>query len=245
MSQLETARCRNGTLPRAASPIEARTLGTVLAFGKAVCDENDKATGSSVDQMPIRPRTFFWLAGWVVAIAGLLVGISQHAAIAGDDLPGLTAWPAESTIARAAGRSTILCFVHPRCACTEATLRELERVVSRTPSADIRIVFREDPTGDLASSATWTMAESVPGAVRILDVDGLEAARFGAQTSGLVLLFDAAGALRFRGGITSARGHEGDSAGALALESALRSNVDGTASIFGCGLEERQPRGTL
>lgn len=145
----------------------------------------------------------------------------------------------QSAIPRTPGRSTLVCFVHPRCACTEASLRELERVVSRAPLSDVQIVFREDPNHDLASSAMWSMAELIPHAARMIDVDGREAARFGATTSGLVLLFDSDGALQFRGGVTAARGHEGDSEGALALEAALRFSNAGSAAVFGCGLEDR------
>lgn len=186
---------------------------------------------------PIR-RTTVWCGLWLALVAGLMFALTRYASTASGDRPGITEWPMESAIERVPERSTLLCFVHPRCACTEATLRELERVVSRVPDAAVRIIFRADPQDDLASTSTWSMAESVPGAERIVDVDGLEAERFGAATSGLVLLFDGGGSLRFRGGITSGRGHEGDSAGARALESALRSNAAGKAAIFGCGLEE-------
>ncbi len=120
-------------------------------------------------------------------------------------------------------------------------MRSLERVVSRSPRAAVRVVFRDDPGGDLATSATWAMAGRIPGARRVRDPGGAEARRFGAMTSGLVLFFDGRGALRFRGGVTPGRGHEGDSAGAAALEAALRerSGPPGWARVFGCGLEGR------
>jgi len=68
-----------------------------------------------------------------------------------------------------------------------------------------------------------------------------------------VLLYDAAGALRFSGGITAARGHEGDSMGAAAILSLLsaaspavtaalapeaRQTALRAAPVFGCPLEE-------
>jgi len=175
-----------------------------------------------------------------MVIAGMVV-LTRHVAIAGTDVPGLTRWPSGSAIAREPGRSTLLCFVHPRCPCTRATLRELERVVSRAPGAAVRVVFRDDPGGDLTSAPTWSMAARLPGARRVLDPGGLEARRFGAATSGLVLLFDSEGALRFRGGVTAGRGHEGHNDGAEALEAALRGRPDARAwaRVFGCGLGER------
>ena len=221
-----------------------RFVGTVLAnlpsrtSAEARCWTVDDAARDTLDNEPLGRLTVMWCGLWLALAAGLMFSLMHYAATASLDRPGITEWPLESAIERAPERSTLLCFVHPRCACTEATLRELERVVSRSPHAAVRIIFREDPSHDLASARTWSLAESVPGAERFVDVEGREADRFGAATSGLVLLFDGAGALRFRGGITSSRGHEGDSAGARALESALRSNAVGKAAIFGCGLEE-------
>ena len=188
---------------------------------------------------PYRRATEFGFGLWLILVVALLTALTVYAAAPGADDPGLQQWPTQSAIPRTPGRGTLVCFVHPRCACTEATLRELERVVSRAPGANIQIVFREDPNLDLATSATWQMAELIPEAARMLDVEGREAARFGARTSGLVLLFNAQGTLQFRGGVTAGRGHEGDNAGALALEAALRSGTVGQADVFGCGLEKR------
>jgi hypothetical protein len=58
-------------------------------------------------------------------------------------------------------------------------------------------------------------------------------------TSGQVLLYDASGRLRFRGGIRPSRGHEGDNTGRRALEALLLG--DGAApplstAVFGCPL---------
>jgi len=178
---------------------------------------------------------------WMLGVTAGMAMLNRHAAIASMDDARLARWPTGSTIARAEGRGTLLCFVHPRCPCTRATLRSLERVVSRTPRAAVRVVCRDDPGGDLTTSASWAMAGRIPGALRVRDPGGIEARRFGAMTSGLVLLFDATGALRFRGGVTPGRGHEGDSPGATALEAALRgrSGPIGWARVFGCGLEAR------
>ena len=76
----------------------------------------------------------------------------------------------------------------------------------------------------------------------IRDEGGAEALRFRAAASGLVLLYDGQGRLRFAGGITSSRGHEGDSFGrrrilaVLAGASADRED----APVFGCafGIKE-------
>jgi hypothetical protein len=73
------------------------------------------------------------------------------------------------------------------------------------------------------------------------DRNGVEAARFGAETSGFVTLFDVSGHLLFRGGITASRGHAGDNVGADAIVSL----VNGAPArhrqtpVFGCGLLDK------
>jgi glyoxylase-like metal-dependent hydrolase (beta-lactamase superfamily II) len=87
-------------------------------------------------------------------------------------------------------------------------------------------------------------AAAIPSLTVLSDVDGVEARRFGAETSGHTILFDRDGRLLFSGGITEFRGHVGDSAG----ESAIESLVNGQApaqtatSVFGCALANRSQK---
>ena len=70
------------------------------------------------------------------------------------------------------------------------------------------------------------------------DDDGAEARRFGVETSGQTLLYDARGALIFSGGITGSRGHAGENAGAAALAALLTRGAAAQrgADVFGCPL---------
>jgi hypothetical protein len=73
--------------------------------------------------------------------------------------------------------------------------------------------------------------------VRIVpDTDGVLARRFGAATSGEIVLYSADGRLLFQGGITAERSHVGDSAGGEALRTALttRAPQGKPFSVFGC-----------
>jgi hypothetical protein len=81
----------------------------------------------------------------------------------------------------------------------------------------------------------------------VRDRGGVEAKRFGARTSGEVLLYSAVGRLLFFGGITGSRGHEGDNYGLTSLASFLtatpsESAVTAGSPVFGCalGLETSQ-----
>ncbi len=71
------------------------------------------------------------------------------------------------------------------------------------------------------------------------DSDGAEARRFGVETSGQTLLYDAHGTLIFSGGITGSRGHAGENARSeLALVALLtQGRPERRASgVFGCPL---------
>ncbi len=83
----------------------------------------------------------------------------------------------------------------------------------------------------------WQLAKTLPARV-MLDRDGVEARRFHVLGSGTALLYSPSGHLLFSGGMTSSRGHEGDSVGREAITSFV---LHGTASVartpvFGCAL---------
>ena len=67
----------------------------------------------------------------------------------------------------------------------------------------------------------WSSAAMIPGVETMVDSEGVEAHRFGSQTSGQVMLYGADGRLLFSGGITVARGHVGDNAGRNAIVSLI------------------------
>jgi hypothetical protein len=92
-------------------------------------------------------------------------------------------------------------------------------------------------------TSQWTSAERIPGVLVHGDPAGQEAARFGAKTSGQVVVYSPAGKLLFAGGITGARGHMGDNAGLARIVSLVRpGSADRTASsVFGCPLFDEEP----
>ena len=103
---------------------------------------------------------------------------------------------------------------------------------------DVTIVMSGPAKGDVAFGGldVSDLARTIPGAKVI--VDAAEVGRFGARTSGQVLLYDGQGTLVFQGGITQARGHEGPSLGGEAiLRAALQESPGvGSSAVFGCGL---------
>lgn len=178
------------------------------------------------------------LVAWGLFVAA---GLSM-AALHGVDghVPGQApvTWPADTTLLRSPVRGTLLVFAHPRCPCTRATLAELARLRSRVgDDLDIRVaLFHPMGTpGSWSEGALWTSATSIPGVTVVADEGGVEARRFEATSSGTAVLYDRGGVLRFRGGITPARGHEGDSDGADAIVSWARgSSAVPQSMVFGC-----------
>jgi hypothetical protein len=178
---------------------------------------------------------------WIAA-----VGVGMWSLMAFDTTPGgsgLTSatWPSETRIAFQPGRPNLVMFAHPNCPCTRATLGELSEIMVRSQGLiSARVLFYQ-PT---KRPAGWDK-DDLSGLVRALpqvavldDIDGMEAARFGATTSGYTLLYDVYGKLRFRGGITRARGQAGASAGRQIILSLLNQTqvTERETPVFGCAL---------
>jgi hypothetical protein len=147
----------------------------------------------------------------------------------------------KSTVASAANKFSLLMFVHPKCPCSRASLNELARILSRNPNAQATIVFFRPlyASQDWTETDLWYKAKSLPNTLVKTDTTGLLARKFGAKTSGDTILYDEKGKLLFHGGITSARGHEGDNQGESMVNALLekRSLLDKSSTpVFGCGL---------
>ena len=199
-------------------------------------------------------RTLFWvILGllWLAAGAFGLVGVTAYEATpSGAGVSG-PRWPAASALARNSTGPTLLLFAHPHCPCTRATLAELDRVLTHSTLRPRLYVLFVRPPGVAAGwehTDLWQTAAALPGVTVLADEAGQEARRFGAVASGHAVLYDEAGKLVFSGGITAARGHEGDSLGADELLAALgasqqmahsaptRPASPARAPVFGCSL---------
>jgi hypothetical protein len=157
-------------------------------------------------------------------------------------------FPAESSIPQDGERPTLLMFAHPHCPCTRASVAELSRLMTGAQGrVNARVLFIKPSGADGAwvETGLWEAAASIPGVGVSADEGGREAARFGAGASGSTLLYDASGRLLFNGGVTAARGHEGDNAGRDALVSLLAGAADDAAEtpVYGCQLFGPECRG--
>jgi hypothetical protein len=150
-------------------------------------------------------------------------------------------WPADVSFARDGNRLTLVMTLHPECPCSRASLNELAQILSRSQgriNAHVLFVHPANAPANWIDSDLWRHAKAIPHATVTLDEHGRDMNLFGATTSGDVMVYDASGTLRFSGGITDGRGHEGDNAGLLAILSLVRDGKSqvSTTPVFGCSL---------
>lgn len=177
---------------------------------------------------------------WLTAVGVGFISLGAYGGSPGARPAPPERWPSVGAPARRPGAWTLVVFLHPRCPCTHASVSELARAAARFEEpADILAVFFVPEGADAAWAAggLWEAAGRLPGARRIIDPGRRLARRFCAETSGLVALYDGAGARRFYGGLTAARGHEGQDVGGESLLAWLSGGQGAARSpVFGCPL---------
>jgi hypothetical protein len=194
---------------------------------------------------PYRVRRFdiLLVAVWLVAVLAGSVLLWRYKSTAGAAGAVPERWPAEATVAlpRSPTLPTLVLFAHPKCPCSRASIGELSVIVSKALGrVDAHVLFDRpsSESEDWTDTDLWRSAAAIPGVSVGVDVDGVEARRFGAETSGWVVLYDPGGRLLFAGGITNARGHAGDSEGRRAVLALLGQGraTRSRAPVFGCSL---------
>lgn len=179
------------------------------------------------------------IAGWgIVVLSGIWV-VTAYSNSPGPLQNTPRHWPADTAISLDVRVPTIVLFVHPKCPCSMATLRELGRNLGDI--AD-QIAVRIVVYCPKEASDSWTdtklkeLAEQLFPDSTLIDRNAIEARRFAAATSGHVFAFSPAGLCLFQGGVTSSRGHEGDNLGVQAIRQIAESknNICKTTPVFGC-----------
>jgi hypothetical protein len=187
--------------------------------------------------------TSLFAIAWIAAVAfGLRILFNY------ENAPGRVGetprtWPA-AEIERARDRPTLVMLAHPHCPCTAASVGELAQIMARLQGkvAAYVLFVRPKETGlDWEETTLRRSAETIPGVKVVIDRDGAEARRFGAETSGHTLLYGADGTLLFTGGITASRGHAGDNTGENAIVAIVNNDrpIRTEALVFGCALANR------
>jgi len=186
----------------------------------------------------------FGIALWATVVLTGFATTWRYSSTEGSATAAPIRWPASSRLHRATGRHTLVMFVHAHCSCSMASLVELARTINRVRGRMSTIVIFVRPEGiepDRVEAILRSQASVLTDTV-VVDDDGDEMERFGARTSGATLLFDRAGTLVFTGGLTSIRGHEGDSLGQERIVSLVQAGVSDRSDspVFGCALEDNE-----
>ncbi len=189
---------------------------------------------------------FGLLAAWLGVVSAGMAGLLRYSGKPGTPARDPIAWPSEWELRPQPSGTTLVVALHPRCACSRATLGELAQLMTHNANGLHAYVLMIRPDGmpnGFERGTLWDMAEAIPSVTVVVDPGGRLASRLGAETSGQTYAFNFEGKLLFAGGITPARGHMGDSAGADALTAILLRGAPRAArtEVFGCSLRGREP----
>jgi hypothetical protein len=178
---------------------------------------------------------------WLGCVAGGLKTLYDYQIRPGQSAESPARMPRSTAVKAEPARLTLVMFLHPHCPCSRASLGNLEQILSRSQGRMAAyVVFCVPRSGGEGWTSTdlCRSAAKMHGVNVVYDVGGAEARRFGAKTSGQVLLYAPDGRLSFSGGITAGRSHFGDNAGSDAILSVLRAERPQWRStpVFGCAL---------
>ncbi len=194
---------------------------------------------------------FLLVLPWCIAVAFGFSILITYSSLAGSGSVSPPFWPNDIELVDANEGHALLVFIHPKCPCTFATVSELERLVAEI-NPPCQIVFLLNcpklQQSQWSRSALASRCNAFPGGRVILDFDGELATKFKAKNSGYCLLY-LEGQLLFQGGVTTERGHEGQSLGRDALRQLLtgQKTTIRRTPVFGCELFHlgpKQPRET-
>lgn len=178
---------------------------------------------------------------WLFAI-----GVGLRFVLAYENSPGTVGgvpevWPAASRVQRSPKLPTLVMMVHPQCPCSRASIGELALLMAESQervNANVVFVRPSEFPEEWERTDLWNSVATIPGVKLSVDQGGVEAHRFGSQTSGQVVLYSPEGQLLFSGGITSSRGHSGDNEGRSAIVALLtQGRADKSETpVYGCPL---------
>lgn len=197
--------------------------------------------------MPNSLKTNILLLVWFVSVAfGFSTMMIHDTKPSQEAAAPLTMYKEEAQLADDRN-FTMVVFLHPRCPCSVATLDCLDRLLARPENAKKMraVVYLVCPPGTDRDWAAplYEKCKTLPSARIAFDDCGRTANKYGARSSGQVLLYSPQGELVFSGGLTNARGQFGESGAELAIQEIISRKSTTTVGqsffrhpVFGCAL---------
>lgn len=177
---------------------------------------------------------------WLGAVAGGFAALQRYGAIAGTAHTPTAGSADFLAHHRRPGRALLVMAVHPNCPCSSASLAELGDLLARSRGRCDALLLEYEPRQLPADWPRAPRARELGGvSVPVLrDAAGQLAAALGAETSGHAVFVDAAGTVRFHGGLTLSRGHRGRTPAQDAILATLagQSATLAEAPVYGCAL---------
>jgi hypothetical protein len=108
---------------------------------------------------------FSLLAAWLAVVSAGMAGLMRYSAKPGTPPRDPTAWPSEWELRPQPSGTTLVVALHPRCACSRATLGELAQLMTQNANG-VRayvLMIRPDGTPDgFEHSPLWDLAATIP-----------------------------------------------------------------------------------
>jgi hypothetical protein len=180
---------------------------------------------------------------WVTVLVSGFGALIQYQMRAGAPAVASSEWPRGADLKFDPLRCNLVMFAHPKCPCTNASLEELKVALTLGRGEISPTICFFDPDGvpeDWTQTSLVRAARKIPGLNVVIDQNGTIAAKFGALTSGQVLMFDGRGRRVFAGGITGSRGHAGYNRGLAFVLGLAKGDIrePQQAPVFGCALHD-------
>ena len=134
----------------------------------------------------------FAVAAWMLFIFCGFAFLWNYQSRPGSKGPAPAAWPKGAAIAPSPGHFNLVLALHPHCPCSNATAEELNKILSQTRTAMQVHVLLFSPAGADAQWSKSTLSDAVakfPNTTVTIDLNGEQAEKFGALTSGDAELF--------------------------------------------------------
>lgn len=184
-------------------------------------------------------RIIVFFCVWILSLLG---GISLLAWYS--NKPGETGSPPKSLpktipLSNNEKQYQLFMFVHPKCSCTISSIRELKRFLANCSESVSCTFFCFNPSGGASGwtrTRIWNCLAEIPDSKIIPDENAKWAQSLGIRTSGHVLIYDSNHNLKFSGGITVGRGHEGESLASISMSNLVRMQEQDRCQypVFGC-----------